>query len=124
MSGMAYMAWKMNGHWAELEYGWWSGAAILTVVVVFERPSPPLYVDLGLLQTFEIDEVPCAVRVVGEILKSHLEFVAGEEAEFLEDSNALPLDLNHPVQILALTGGMLLAIAALLAAAWLARIVS
>jgi hypothetical protein len=123
---MAYKAWKMNGHWVELEHGWWSGVATLTVdgVVVFERPSPPLYFDFGFLHTFEIDDVPCAVRVVGEILKFRLEFVAGEEAEFLEDSNALPLDLNHPVQILALTGGMLLAMTALLAAAWLAHIVS
>ncbi len=100
---MAHKAWNMNGHWVELEHGWWSGVAKLTVdgEAVFERPSPPLYFNLGFAHTFEMDEVPCAVGVVSEVLTFRLEFLAGEMAESVADANQLPIDLR-PVQLLVL----------------------
>ena len=113
---MAYRTWNVDGHTVELEHGWWSGVATLTVddELIFRRPAPLLFIDFGFAHRFEIDGLPCAARVVGQILNFRLELITGEDAESINDANYLPLEF--PLGQVAIVGGAIVILIAMLAA--------
>lgn len=85
---MAYKKWQKNGHTIELEHGWWTGAAKVTVdgELEFKRPSPLLFMDLGFSHRFEIDEVPYVVCVICQVFKFRYELFERDEATSIGDS--------------------------------------
>lgn len=103
---MAHKIWHVNGHVVELEHGWWSGVAKVTVdgELVFTRPSPPFFVDSGFAHRFEIDGLPCAVRVVSQVYNFRHDFLTGEEAKGIEEANRVQIELPLDQLIIALSG--------------------
>lgn len=91
---MAYKKWHTNGHEIELEHGWWSGAAKVTVdgQLEFKRPSPPLFIDFGFLHRFEIDGVPYVVCVICQVFKFRYALLEKDDASNAVDSIWLHLE--------------------------------
>ena len=85
---MAYKQWHSNGHVIELEHGWWSGAAKVTIdgQLGFKRPSPLLFMDFGFSHRFEIDGVPYVVCVICQVFKFRYELFERDEATSISDS--------------------------------------
>lgn len=85
---MAYKKWHRNGHIIELEHGWWSGAAKVTVdgQLEFKRHSPLLFMDFAFSHRFEIDGVPYVVSVICQVFKFRYELFERDEATSISDS--------------------------------------
>ena len=85
---MAYKKWDTNGHTIELEHGWWTGAAKVTVdgELEFKRPSPLLFMDFGFSHRFEIDGVTYLVCVICQVFKFRYELFERDEAKSIGDS--------------------------------------
>lgn len=85
---MAYKKWTTNGHVIELEHGWWSGVAKVTIDgdLEFKRPSPLLFMDFGFSHRFEIDGVPYVVCVICQVFKFRYELLERDDAINIGDS--------------------------------------
>ena len=92
---MSRQSWNVNGHVIELEHGWWSGKAraFLDGQLLFERPSPPLFLDFGFAQRFHVDDVPCVLRVVPTLIRFRLELLTGDAASHIASTDRLPIEL-------------------------------
>ena len=104
---MAKFTWQVSGHTVELTHGYWSGDSTLSVdgETVFRRPPPPLYFDLGFAHRFEVEGIPCAVRVVPTLYTFRRELLTGTDAEGVREASSQPIEF--PILQVALSVGAL-----------------
>ncbi|MCA9096476.1 MAG: hypothetical protein KDA68_23515 [Planctomycetaceae bacterium] len=103
-ANMARRQWKHSYHLIELEHSWISGRAELTVdgVTVFNRGDNSM--DFGFAHRFDIDDKPCAVKVFSSGFGFRYEFVTGDAAEAVEESNKMPVNWTKDILLGTLVG--------------------
>jgi hypothetical protein len=117
--------WAFEGNEVSLTHNYWSGRATLTVngFIEFERPRE--FVDWGFAHCFEVNGTPAAVLVRTTGYSYRYQFLTGEDALQVEESNALPVENKFVFLLLCLlvsvaVGGGISGLAILLM--WLAGV--